>query len=212
MNLTRFLFQPILSITTTVVTACAIVAPSQAADIIFSSPGVLAGINGVSFTLPSTGVSNIYNITLERGTVTSVFGTPPKFDLLNQIDAGDAINQSVQGINLFLSRTGATELWFESVGTKVFYLPYEIDRNSGLVKTSRNRYATTAEASFIDILPEENVVYARLHPVSVPEPSTFLDILVVGALGTVLKGKRKLSKSTEKEMELEGFVTNRART
>jgi spore coat protein U-like protein len=62
-------YQSALFIATTVTATVVAPTSSQAFELTFSSLNVLSGIKGVSFTLPSTGKTKTYNVTLEIGTL-----------------------------------------------------------------------------------------------------------------------------------------------
>ncbi len=204
MNFTRFFFKPVLFLSTVTVATCTFATPSHAVELIFSSPRVLSAINGVSFALPSTGVIQTFNVTLKRGNLADVFGTPPKFDISNEIDAVFVMDKSAQGINSFLLREPG-DIWFESFGTDVFYLPYGINQTNEQVLVSRSKYAknslgfASVAPNLTEINPNTSVVFASIVQVQVPEPSSVLGTLIFGtfATGAIMKCKLKQKKLVE---------------
>ncbi|MBE9092216.1 hypothetical protein IQ232_21600, partial [Microcystis aeruginosa LEGE 11464] len=143
MKFLRFCAQFSVPIATAGITTCIVSLPSQAVELVFSSPGVIKGINGVSFTLPSTGISRTYNVILERGTVNDIYGTPPLFDVFTEEDALAAMNASAQGINFYITNV-SENLSFESLGTDVFYIPYFTD-SVNVVASSSLHYSPTGK-------------------------------------------------------------------
>ncbi|MBD2620328.1 MULTISPECIES: PEP-CTERM sorting domain-containing protein [Microcystis] len=136
MKFLRFCALFSVPIATVGITTCIVSLPSQAVELVFSSPGVIKGVNGVSFTLPSTGISKTYNIILERGTVNDIYGTPPLFDVFTEEDALAAMNASAQGINFYITNV-SENLSFESLGTDAFYIPYFTDSVNVDVSSSK---------------------------------------------------------------------------
>ncbi|WP_419546902.1 PEP-CTERM sorting domain-containing protein [Microcystis sp.] len=178
--------------------------PSQAYELVFSSPNVISGINGVSLTLPSSGITRTYNITLEEGTIFDVYGNPPIFDLVTSIDAKAAMEESAVGLDFYLQNISA-DLSFLSPGIDIFYIPYEYDPTTETTSYwSSGKKFNNDGTPFIGVrqvdLPSDSIlVYARLQ--AVPEPSSILSLLALGTLGaaSTLKRKLKPSQSTEKE-------------
>jgi hypothetical protein len=200
MNFTRFCFHSTLSMATTVITTCTVVAPSQAFELIFSSPNVLSGIKGVSFTLPSTGITKIYNVTLKEGTIFDVYGNPPKFDLVTEIDARVAMEESARGIDYYLANVSPDLLF---LGKDIFYIPYKIDpvTQVGSYWSSGKKYnddgTVFVNIRQVDFPADIPVVHAHFQPV--PEPLTILGTATALGFGAFFKRKLKSSESSEKE-------------
>jgi hypothetical protein len=176
--------------------------PSQAYELVFSSPNVISGINGVSLTLPSSGITRTYNITLEEGTIFDVYGNPPIFDLVTSIDAKAAMEESAVGLDFYLQNISA-DLSFLSPGIDIFYIPYEYDPTTETTSYWSSGVKINGKPSInvrqVDLPSDSVLVYARLQ--AVPEPSSILSLLALGTLGaaSTLKRKLKSSKLTEKE-------------
>lgn len=175
---------------------------SQAYELIFSSPNVLSDINGVFFTLPSSGITRNYNITLEEGTIFDVYGNPPKFDLITEIDAKAGMEESAVGIDFYLQNISANLSFFSS-GTDIFYIPYAYDPSTETTSYWSSGVKINGKPSInvqqVDLPSDSIIVYAHLQ--AVPEPSTTLNLLILGTLGaaSTLKRKMKTSKSSEKD-------------
>ena len=200
MKFLRFCAQFSVPIATAGITTCIVSLPSQAVELVFSSPGVIKGINGVSFTLPSTGISRTYNVILERGTVNDIYGTPPLFDVFTEEDALAAMNASAQGINFYITNV-SENLSFESLGTDAFYIPYFTDSVNVDVSSSKRKEESPGliEVGFIDLPVDVEVVYTRL--IQVPEPTSILGLFSLGILGAGATIKRQVKRhhSIEKE-------------
>lgn len=200
MKFLRFCAQFSVPIATAGITTCIVSLPSQAVELVFSSPGVIKGINGVSFTLPSTGISRTYNVILERGTVNDIDGTPPLFDVFTEEDALAAMNASAQGINFYITNV-SENLSFESLGTDVFYIPYFTDSVNVVASSSKRKQEPPGliEVGFIDLPVDVEVVYTRL--IQVPEPTSTLGLLSLGIIGAgaTIKRQVKRNHSIEKE-------------
>ena len=200
MKFLRFCALFSVPIATVGITTCIVSLPSQAVELVFSSPGVIKGINGVSFTLPSTGISRTYNVILERGTVNDIYGTPPLFDVFTEEDALAAMNASAQGINFYITNV-SENLSFESLGTDAFYIPYFTDSVNVDVSSSKRKEQSPGliEVGFIDLPVDVEVVYTRL--IQVPEPTSTLGLFSLGILGAgaTIKRQVKRNHSIEKE-------------
>lgn len=200
MKFLRFCALFSVPIATVGITTCIVSLPSQAVELVFSSPGVIKGVNGVSFTLPSTGISKTYNIILERGTVNDIYGTPPLFDVFTEEDALAAMNASAQGINFYITNV-SENLSFESLGTDAFYIPYFTDSVNVDVSSSKRKEQSPGliEVGFIDLPVDVEVVYTRL--IQVPEPTSILGLFSLGILGAGATIKRQVKRhhSIEKE-------------
>lgn len=201
MKFLRFCAQFSVPIATAGITTCIVSLPSQAVELVFSSPGVIKGINGVSFTLPSTGISRTYNVILERGTVNDIYGTPPLFDVFTEEDALAAMNASAQGINFYITNV-SENLSFESLGTDVFYIPYFTDSVKVVASSSARQHIVAQRliaVGIIDLPVDVEVVYTRL--IQVPEPTSTLGLLSLGILGAgaTIKRQVKRNHSIEKE-------------
>ena len=200
MKFLRFCALFSVPIATVGITTCIVSLPSQAVELVFSSPGVIKGVNGVSFTLPSTGISKTYNIILERGTVNDIYGTPPLFDVFTEEDALAAMNASAQGINFYITNV-SENLSFESLGTDAFYIPYFTDSVNVDVSSSKRKEQSPGliEVGFIDLPVDVEVVYTRL--IQVPEPTSTLGLFSLGILGAGATIKRQVKRhhSIEKE-------------
>ena len=205
MKFLRFCAQFSVPIATAGITTCIVSLPSQAVELVFSSPGVIKGVNGVSFTLPSTGISRTYNVILERGTVNDIYGTPPLFDVFTEEDALAAMNASAQGINFYITNV-SENLSFESLGTDAFYIPYFTDSVNVDVSSSKREKQSPGliEVGFIDLPVDVEVVYTRL--IQVPEPTSTLGLLSLGILGAGATIKRQVKRhhSIEKETTKRG--------
>lgn len=201
MKFLRFCAQFSVPIATAGITTCIVSLPSQAVELVFSSPGVIKGINGVSFTLPSTGISRTYNVILERGTVNDIYGTPPLFDVFTEEDALAAMNASAQGINFYITNV-SENLSFESLGTDVFYIPYFTDSLKVVASSSARQHIVAQRliaVGIIDLPVDVEVVYTRL--IQVPEPTSTLGLLSLGIIGAgaTIKRQVKRNHSIEKE-------------
>lgn len=201
MKFLRFCAQFSVPIATAGITTCIVSLPSQAVELVFSSPGVIKGINGVSFTLPSTGISRTYNVILERGTVNDIYGTPPLFDVFTEEDALAAMNASAQGINFYITNV-SENLSFESLGTDVFYIPYFTDSVKVVASSSARQHIVAQRliaVGIIDLPVDVEVVYTRL--IQVPEPTSTLGLLSLGIIGAgaTIKRQVKRNHSIEKE-------------
>ncbi|MFM6321017.1 MAG: PEP-CTERM sorting domain-containing protein [Microcystis panniformis] len=205
MKFLRFCALFSVPIATVGITTCIVSLPSQAVELVFSSPGVIKGVNGVSFTLPSTGISKTYNIILERGTVNDIYGTPPLFDVFTEEDALAAMNASAQGINFYITNV-SENLSFESLGTDAFYIPYFTDSVNVDVSSSKRKEQSPGliEVGFIDLPVDVEVVYTRL--IQVPEPTSILGLFSLGILGAGATIKRQVKRhhSIEKETTKRG--------
>ncbi|MCZ8065881.1 MAG: PEP-CTERM sorting domain-containing protein [Microcystis sp.] len=201
MKFLRFCAQFSVPIATAGITTCIVSLPSQAVELVFSSPGVIKGINGVSFTLPSTGISRTYNVILERGTVNDIYGTPPLFDVFTEEDALAAMNASAQGINFYITNI-SDNLSFESLGTDVFYIPYFADSVKVVASSSARQHIVAPgliQVGIIDLPVDVEVVYTRL--IQVPEPTSTLGLFSLGIIGAgaTIKRQVKRNHSIEKE-------------
>jgi hypothetical protein len=201
MRFLRFCALFSVPVATVGITTCIVSLPSQAVELVFSSPGVIKGVNGVSFTLPSTGISRTYNIILERGTVNDIYGTPPLFDVFTEEDALAAMNASAQGINFYITNV-SENLSFESLGTDVFYIPYFTDSVKVAASSSARQHIVAQRplvVGIIDLPVDVEVVYTRL--IQVPEPTSTLGLFSLGILGAgaTIKRQVKRNHSIEKE-------------
>lgn len=100
------------------------VLPAQAYDVFFNAPNVLGGIRNVPITLPSTGVTSLYNVILKRGTLDEIYGTPPSTDVDNAADAQALMEKSAAGINAYLNANVGTPLYFAVSGEEGYVIPY----------------------------------------------------------------------------------------
>ena len=98
--------------------------PANAYEVFFNAPNVLGGIRNVSITLPSTGVTGLYDVILRQGTLADVYGTPPVVDLDNAADAQALMDASATGINAYLNATIGTPLSFAVSGEPGYVIPY----------------------------------------------------------------------------------------
>jgi hypothetical protein len=194
MNCKHFYLQQALFIAATVITTATIgSSPSQAFELTFSSPNVLSGIKGVSFTLPSTGVTKTYDVTLEEGTIFDLYGNPPKFDVVTEMDARVAMEESAQGINFYLASVSPDLLF---LGKDIFYIPYAIApvTEVGSYWSSGKKFNDDGTPAIVirqvDFPADIPVVYARLR--AVPEPLTIFGTVTAMAFGAIFK--RKLNK------------------
>jgi hypothetical protein len=99
-------------------------APAKAYDVFFNAPNVLGGIRNVAITLPSTGVTGLYDVILKQGTLADVYGTPPVPDLDSASDAQALMEASANGINAYLNATIGTPLYFAVSGETGYVIPY----------------------------------------------------------------------------------------
>ena len=99
-------------------------APAQAYEVFFNAPNVLGGIRNVPITLPSTGVTSLYDVILKKGTLEEIYGTPPVTDVDNAIDAQALMEKSAAGINAYLSANLGTPLYFAVSGEPGYVIPY----------------------------------------------------------------------------------------
>ena len=198
----NFCFQSALFITT--ITSTVLVSPSSFAfEIVFSSPNVLSGIKGVSFTLPSTSETKTYNIVLEEGSVFDVYGNPPKFDVFTSLDAKTAMEESAQGINFYLANV-SQDISFGSLGTDIFYIPYAFNPStekvaawsSGVKVPDPDDDGDTKliEIDQVDLIADTPVVYVSIQ--KVPEPLTGFGSIAALGIGALLK--REHSKKQKK--------------
>jgi hypothetical protein len=99
-------------------------APAKAYDVFFNAPNVLGGIRNVWITLPSTGVTGLYDVILKQGTLADVYGTPPVADLDTASDAQALMEASANGINAYLNANIGTPLYFAVSGEPGYVIPY----------------------------------------------------------------------------------------
>lgn len=99
-------------------------APVKAYEVFFNAPNVLGGIRNVPITLPSTGVTSLYDVILKKGTLEEVYGTPPVTDVDNANDAQALMEKSAAGINAYLNATIGTALSFAVSGEPGYVIPY----------------------------------------------------------------------------------------
>ena len=193
------LFQPTLTVFAAAVASLFLATPSQAFELVFSSPNVVSSVKGASFTLPSTGVTSLYDVTLRQGTVGELYGTPPTFDVTNEADAVAIMDASAQGINFYAANV-SSNLSFGVPGIDVFYLPYGIDQSTGSIRilASRSRYACvgsfcSVNPTLVSLDPGDPLIYAEVT--AVPEPLTILGAAT--AVGFGASFKRRLAKVTK---------------
>jgi hypothetical protein len=98
--------------------------PAQAYEVFFNAPNVLGGIRNVPITLPSTGLTSLYNVILKKGTLEEIYGTPPIADVDNAIDAQALMEKSAAGINAYLNANLGTPLYFAVSGEPGYVIPY----------------------------------------------------------------------------------------
>lgn len=97
---------------------------AQAYEVFFNAPNVLGGIRNVPITLPSTGVTSLYDVSLKKGTLEEIYGTPPVADVDNAIDAQALMEKSASGINAYLAANLGTPLYFAVNGEPGYVIPY----------------------------------------------------------------------------------------
>lgn len=97
---------------------------AQAYEVFFNAPNVLGGIRNVPITLPSTGVTSLYDVILKKGTLEEIYGTPPVTDVDNAIDAQALMEKSANGINAYLAANLGTPLYFAVSGEPGYVIPY----------------------------------------------------------------------------------------
>lgn len=100
------------------------VLPAKAYDVFFNAPNVLGGIRNVPITLPSTGVTSLYDVILKKGTLEEIYGTPPITDVDNAADAQALMEKSASGINAYLNANVGTPLYFAVSGEEGYVIPY----------------------------------------------------------------------------------------
>jgi hypothetical protein len=98
--------------------------PAQAYDVFFNAPNVLGGIRNVPITLPSTGLTSLYDVILKQGTLEEIYGTPPTTDVDNAADAQALMEKSAAGINAYLNANLGTPLYFAVSGEPGYVIPY----------------------------------------------------------------------------------------
>jgi hypothetical protein len=98
--------------------------PAQAYEVFFNAPNVLGGIRNVPITLPSTGVTSLYDVILKKGTLEDIYGTPPVSDVDNASDAQALMEKSASGINSYLAANLGTPLYFAVSGEPGYVIPY----------------------------------------------------------------------------------------
>jgi len=97
---------------------------AQAYQVFFNAPNVLGGIRNVPITLPSTGVTSLYDVILKKGTLEEIYGTPPSTDVSNANDAQALMEKSAAGINAYLNANLGTPLYFAVNGEPGYVIPY----------------------------------------------------------------------------------------
>jgi hypothetical protein len=186
-------YQSALFIATAVTTTVVAPSSSQAFELTFSSPNVLSGIKGVSFTSPSSGITRTYNVTLEQGTIFDIYGNPPIFDVNTSIDAEDAMKESAIGIDFYLQNI-SPDISFFSSGIDIFYIPYSYDSSIELAsywssgKKFNDDGSPFVNAVQTDLPSDSVIVFAHLQPV--PEPSMILGLFTICGIGLGLKKKK----------------------
>lgn len=100
------------------------VLPAKAYQAFFNAPNVLGGIRNVPITLPSTGVTSLYDVILKQGTLDEIYGTPPGTDVDNAVDAQALMEKSAAGINDYLNKNVGTPLYFAVSGEEGYVIPY----------------------------------------------------------------------------------------
>ncbi|MFM1798305.1 MAG: hypothetical protein RLZZ117_583 [Cyanobacteriota bacterium] len=120
----RFVVKPLLVSLASLVAGLTHLAPANAYEVFFNAPNVLGGIRNVSITLPSTGVTGLYDVILRQGTLADVYGSPPIPDLDNATDAQALMEASATGINAYLNATIGTPLSFAVSGEPGYVIPY----------------------------------------------------------------------------------------
>lgn len=113
-----------LLLVATAATVLGQLAPAKAYEVFFNAPNVLGGIRNVPITLPSTGVTSLYDVILKKGTLEEVYGTPPVTDVDNANDAQALMEKSAAGINAYLNATIGTPLYFAVSGEEGYVIPY----------------------------------------------------------------------------------------
>lgn len=104
-----------------------VISPLRAAkayEVFFNAPNVLGGIRNVPITLPSTGVTSLYDVILKKGTLEEIYGTPPIADVDNATDAQALMEKSAHGINAYLNANLSTPLYFAVNGEPGYVIPY----------------------------------------------------------------------------------------
>lgn len=160
--------------------------PAKAHQVFFNAPNVLGGIRNVPITLPSTGVTSLYDIILRKGTLQSIYGSPPSIDLDNATDAQVLMQRSADAINAYASANTGVPFFYEP-NIETFFLPYGSpfqDQGSGvqLVNVSASDSVPTTgpgsipthkrvTVSFRQVPTQEGgSVWADLQPVPGPLP------------------------------------------
>jgi hypothetical protein len=99
---------------------------AQAYEVFFNAPNVLGGIRNVPITLPSTGVTSLYDVILKKGTLEEIYGTPPVADVDNAIDAQALMEKSAASINAYIIATSNGLLSFGVAGENAYSIPYGV--------------------------------------------------------------------------------------
>jgi hypothetical protein len=100
------------------------ISAANAYEVFFNAPNVLGGIRNVPITLPSTGVTSLYDVILKKGTLDEIYGTPPNTDVDNAADAQALMENSAAGINAYLNANVGTPLYFAVSGEEGYVIPY----------------------------------------------------------------------------------------
>ena len=99
---------------------------AQAYEVFFNAPNVLGGIRNVPITLPSTGVTSLYDVILKKGTLEEIYGTPPVADVDNASDAQALMEKSAASINAYIIATSNGSLSFGVAGENAYSIPYGV--------------------------------------------------------------------------------------
>jgi hypothetical protein len=175
--------------------------PSHAYEIVYCEQDVLCGINGVNLTLPSSGLSGVYNIGLVIGTLGDIFGVPPVLDVSTAADAGYLMDQAARSINAYLASNPGATISFAAQGQYGYYIPYGYDGSLNQTNVSESFSVVVdlppsdtnpISPQFTTIPADVNVVWAKLLPVPGPLP-----LLGVGAAFGYSRKLRKRIKTNK---------------
>jgi hypothetical protein len=98
--------------------------PAKAYEVYFNAPNVLGGIRGVAITLPSTGETSLYDVTLRKGTLAAIYGSPLLLDVNDASDAQALMERSANAINAYITAIADDSLSFAEAGEDAYSIPY----------------------------------------------------------------------------------------
>jgi hypothetical protein len=178
---------------TCLIIALAFVSSAQAATVTLDGT-TATGINNLFIPGLSTATPGLYNVTFSQTSADSLYGDPFVFDFTTNVDAGEAMEQTNDALNLSIAETvGASAL--DSFGT--YYLGYAFDETfptrvstiNSLYNPSEN-WITIGGAEGID--RDAPLFYASYELVTTPNPVPVP--AAVWLFGTALVGFIGLSR------------------